>query len=156
MPGVGLERGDGWYMVDGVAFTAGVITQQGPWSIDALSWWHWDPGGFVDNKFRRRLVWDPSIKESVHGKLTQEQSFTQWFVWDPSIGSQLRRATRLVHKLGLLEGKQSWGGRTVMSSFLFFFIVQPGGFPEQRMAKSVEQVYAIKGPDGVLRRFYGI
>ena len=48
-------------------------------------------------------------------------STTHGFVWDPGIGSQLQRANRLAHIFGLLEGKQSWGGRSVM----FLLLVSP-------------------------------
>ena len=45
-------------------------------------------------------------------------SSTHGFVWDPGIGSQLHRANRVAHIFGLLEGKQSWGGRSVIFPFL--------------------------------------
>jgi len=35
-----------WYAVGEATFTAEAIAQQEPWNIDALSWWHWDPGGY--------------------------------------------------------------------------------------------------------------
>lgn len=63
-----------WYAVDGTTFTVGVIAQQELWSLHTR--WHWDPGGFVDDKSSERLVWDPGIEGFVHGGLTQERSIT--------------------------------------------------------------------------------
>ena len=45
-----------WYAVDGATIMVGVIAHQEPWNIDTCSWWHWDPGGFVDDGFSQRLV----------------------------------------------------------------------------------------------------
>lgn len=67
--GLDLREVMSWYTVGRVAFTAGAIAQQDPWSIDACYWWHWDPGGFVDDRFSQRLVRDLSIKGSVFGGL---------------------------------------------------------------------------------------
>ena len=49
--------------------------------------------------------------------LTQVHSNTHGFVWDPGIGSQLQQANRVAQIFGLLEGKQSWGGRSVIFHF---------------------------------------
>ena len=65
----------------------------------------------------QRLVWDPGIDGFVPSRLTQRHNITQWYVWDPGIGSQLHRANRVAHIFGLLEGKQSWGGRSVIFPF---------------------------------------
>ena len=85
---------------------------------DDWPWWHWDPGGLFDDRYNERSFWDPDIEGSVPGDLTQEHSSTHGFVCDPGIASQLHRANRVAHIFGLLEGKQSWGGRSVI--FLFF------------------------------------
>lgn len=61
-----------WYTRGGATFTAEVIAHQEMWSLDASSWRHWDPGGFANDRFRQRLIWDPGIEESIHGGLTQE------------------------------------------------------------------------------------
>jgi len=42
--------------MDGAALMVGVIAQREPWSIDAGSWWLWDLGGLVDDRFSQRLV----------------------------------------------------------------------------------------------------
>jgi hypothetical protein len=60
-----------WYAVNGATFIVGAIQQQEQRSIDACSRLHWDLGGFVDDRFSQRLVWNSSIKVSVHGGLTQ-------------------------------------------------------------------------------------
>lgn len=137
-----------WYTVSGVAYTVKATAQQEPWSIDACwrtslhgaatiagssaqsetldfgddsPWWHWDPGGWIDERCGKRSVWDPGIEGSILGGLTQAHSSIQGFVWDPGIGSQLHRANRAAHIFGFLEGKQSWGG----SSVIFLCLVSP-------------------------------
>ena len=87
---------------------------------------HWDPGGFIDDRFSQRLFWDSGIEGSVHGGSTQRHNITQQFVWDLGIGSQLHRANKLVHIFGLLEGKKSWGGGFVMFLFLVFLMTWLG------------------------------
>jgi len=57
---------------------------------------------------------------------------------------------------GLLEGNQSWGGRTVMSPFLFFFIVQPGWISRAEVGQVRGAGYVIRVPDGFLKRFYEV
>lgn len=111
MPEVGLER------VDELVFALWSNNysqrQSTVWAMGLGRWltrWHWDPRGWVDDRYSQRLVWDPGIEGSIHDGLTQRQSITQWFIWDLGIGSQLCWATRMVHKFRLLKGKQSWGG----------------------------------------------
>lgn len=62
-----------WYAISGETFTSRSIAPQEPWRIDACFGWHWDPVGFVDDRFNQILAWDPGIKGSVHGGLTQRQ-----------------------------------------------------------------------------------
>ena len=130
-----------WYTVDGTAYTVTDIAQQGSWSsplrasvitrgsAQSEPWdlgddwpsWHGGPGGLFDDRYSERSVWDPGIEGSIPNGLTQVHSSTQRFVWDPGIGSQLRRANRVAHIFRLLEGKQSWGERSV----IFLFLVSP-------------------------------
>ena len=98
-----------------------------PWDLgDDWPWWHWDPGGLVDDRYSERSLWDPGIEGSVFDGLTRRHSSTQRFIWDPGIGSQLHQANRVVHIFRLFEGKQSWGRGFVMFQILFFSIIQPG------------------------------
>lgn len=115
-----------WYAVHGATFLVGVIVEQEPWSLDIGSGWHWDPGGYTSSRLSQRWTWDPGTGGSSHVSIAWRCDVDQWFIWDPGIRSQLRWATRLVHRSGFHEGKQSWGGRTIMSPFLFFIIVQSG------------------------------
>ena len=94
---------------------------------DDWPWWHWDPGGLFVDWDRERSVWDLDIEGSVPRGLTQVHSSTQRFVWDPGIGSQLRQANRVAHIYRLLEGKQSWGGRSVIFPFLVSPMIGLGG-----------------------------
>jgi len=150
-----------WQPGDGATLMVRVITQQEPWSIDTCSWWYWDPGRLVEDKFGQRLVWDPDIEGSIHGGLTQRHTITHWFVWYPGIGPQLHWATRLVHMFGLLEGKQSWGGRIfdVPFSSVSYGMVrmdfqgwrQTGACLHHQYAQGILEMF-----HRVLRSFYGI
>lgn len=106
-----------WYVVGGETYTARVIAQHEPWSIDTPSWWHWDPRGYTSSSLSQRWTWDPSNEGSSHVLIGWRCDVDQWFIWDPGIGSQLRWATRLVYIFGFIEDKPSWGWRTVMSPF---------------------------------------
>ena len=102
---------------------------------------------------------DPDIEGSILGGLTQAHSCTRRFVWDSGIGSQLHRADRVAHIFGLLEGKQSWGGRSV----IFLFLVSPttgSGWTSRVRSKQVTCTdwcyqWAQELFGGVLRSFHG-
>ena len=85
---------------------------------DDWPWWRWDLGGLFVGWYNERSVWDPDIEGSIPSGLTQVYSSTLRFVWDLGIGSQLRWANRVAHIFRLFEGKQSWGGRSVIFPFL--------------------------------------
>ena len=99
------------------------------------------------------LVWDPDIEGSISSGLTQVHSSTHGFVWDPGIGSQLHRANRVAHILGLLEGKQSRNGRSVIFPFLVSPMTGLGWTSRVRSRPIQVQVGVISGPRGFLEEF---
>ena len=111
-----------WPSLHGVTTIARDRAQSELWDVgDDWPWWRWDPGGLFDERYSERSIWDHGIEGSIPGGLTKVHNSTQGFVWDSSIGSQLHRANRVTHIFGLLEGKQSWGERSV----IFLFLVSP-------------------------------
>ena len=125
---------------------------------DDWPWWRWDLGGLFVDWYSERSVWDPSIKGSIPSGLTQVHSSTQGFVWDPGIGSQLHRASRVAHIFELLEGKQSWGRRSVIFLFLVFLMTGLGWISKvgTRHVMGTNQCHQqAQGLfEGVLRSFY--
>lgn len=55
-----------WYSLYGATTIVGDRAQLTLWDLgDDWPWWHWDPGGLVDDRYSQRPVWDPGIEE-VH------------------------------------------------------------------------------------------
>jgi len=76
-----------WYIVGRATFTARVTAQQEPRSINAPSWWHWDPGGSTSSRLSQRWTWDPVTEGSSHVSIAWRRDEDRCFVWDPGIGS---------------------------------------------------------------------
>ena len=58
----------------------------------------------MDFGINQRVVWDPSIKGSIHDWVARRREVIQWFIWDPGIGIRMHF---LVDSYRLLEDKQS-------------------------------------------------
>ena len=58
----------------------------------------------MDFGISERVVWDPSIKGSIHYWVARRREVIQWFIWDPGIGIRMHF---LVDSYRLLEDKQS-------------------------------------------------
>ena len=58
----------------------------------------------MDFGISQMVVWDPSIKGSIHDLVARRHEVIQWFIWDPSIAVQMHF---VVNSCQLLKDKQS-------------------------------------------------
>ena len=58
----------------------------------------------MDFGISQRVVWDPSIKGSIHDWVARRHEVIQWFIWDLGIGVRMHF---LANSCRLLEDKQS-------------------------------------------------
>lgn len=116
------------YSLYGATTIARDRAQSEPWDLgDDWLWWYWYPGGLVDDKYIQRSVWDLGTEGTIHDRLTQRQSITQWFIWDPGIGSP-----EWSTGLDCLRASNLGVGGLSCPHFFSVFIVQSGWISRDR------------------------